>query len=83
MPSSCSINESYKQNRKTAKRSNQGLALAYKRTTPNNVIQAKSNILNIINQTTILGSRYIVRIISNSSHPVNKILEEFCEVYQT
>ena len=59
------------------------LALGYRRTTPVNIIQAESKLPSIMDRTTLLGAKYIARVVSNSSHPLNEILENFSLTYRT
>ena len=58
------------------------LALGYRRTTPINVIHAESKLPSIMDRTTYLGVKYLVKITTKRSHPLNEILEDFCYTYQ-
>ncbi|XP_076398139.1 uncharacterized protein LOC105664064 [Megachile rotundata] len=58
------------------------LAMGYRKSTPTNVILAETKILNFKDRTIYLGSKYILKLLTNSSNPMVNILSDFCEIYK-
>ncbi|XP_046144405.1 uncharacterized protein LOC123988423 [Osmia bicornis bicornis] len=58
------------------------LAMGYRRSTPTNVILGETKLLSIKDRTSYLGSRYVLKVLTNGANPFIKVLADFCEVYR-
>ncbi|XP_076546697.1 uncharacterized protein LOC143305765 [Osmia lignaria lignaria] len=57
------------------------LAMGYRRSTPTNVILGETKLLSIKDRTSYLGSKYVLKALTNVTNPFAKVLADFCEVY--